>query len=220
MAFWRKKDDGRGQAQAGAQQATPEVSRIGSEVPSIPPVVSPTPPVDVSAAQATKSPPASVEMSPDAKRKAAETSRAVMTAFGQITSVLMRTQHYRQSKIADLEWLVVPALTTGQFSLAEAHSRSNGISAPVGVVLWASVSPEVDARLAASQDVPVRLNPNEWKSGDIIWVVDAVGEPQTVQAMLRRMAEKDWRGRQVKMKARDQSGVLRVGRLAAAPPAP
>ena len=102
--------------------------------------------------------------------------------------------------------------------------RSGLLLAPivitVGVLLWASVSPEVDRRLAAAQDVPIRLNPSEWRSGDIIWVVDAVGEPQMVQAMLRRMAEKDWQGRQVKMKARDKDGVLRVGLLGAAPARP
>lgn len=218
MAFWRKKDDGQGRAQSGATPGAAGVPQAGAGETPVPVPQAFAPP----AAAATAAQPAAAPagLSPEARRKAAETSRAVMAAFGQITSVLMRAQHYKQAPLADLEWLVVPAIATGQFSLAEAQSKTNGISAPVGVLLWASVSPEVDQRLAASQDIPIRLNPSEWKSGDIIWVVDAVGEPQMVQAMLRRMAEKDWQGRQVKMKARDKDGVLRVGLLAAAPAKP
>ncbi len=213
MAFWRKKDDGRGQPKAGAGLSALDVSLIGSQAPQPQPVPADAPAAPVAEVHAA----APAELSPEARRKAAETSRAVMAAFGQITSVLMRAQHYKQATLADLEWLVVPAVTTRQFSLAEAQSRTNGMSAPIGVLLWACVSPEVDQRLTASHEVPVRLNPNEWKSGDILWLVDAVGEPQMVQAMLRRMAEKDWQGRQVKMKARDKDGVLRVGLLATTP---
>jgi hemolysin-activating ACP:hemolysin acyltransferase len=65
-------------------------------------------------------------------------------AFGDAATVLMRSPHYKHYSLADLEWLVLPAIATGQFSLADARHRQIGLSAPVAVVLWASVSAEVD----------------------------------------------------------------------------
>lgn len=149
------------------------------------------------------------------KQQGRAVSQSIMAAFGQITSVLMRAQQYKHHALSDLEWLVVPAVMTGQYSLAEAQSKANGLTAPVGVLLWASVSAEVDKRLSENLDAPLRLKPEEWKSGDILWIIDAVGEPKMIQAMLKRMAAKDWAGRTIKMKARDKDGKVRIGVLSA-----
>lgn len=85
----------------------------------------------------------------------------------------------------DLEWFVMPALSTGQFSIADAQSKTVGYSLPIGVVLWARVSPEVDKRLAANLDQPVRLKPDEWTSGDIYWLMEAVGDSRVIGPMLK-----------------------------------
>ena len=55
--------------------------------------------------------------------------------FGQIVSVLMRTPQHRYAFLSDLEWLVLPAVATGQFSLAEAQDKTSGLSAPVAVAV-------------------------------------------------------------------------------------
>jgi cytolysin-activating lysine-acyltransferase len=114
---------------------------------------------------------------------------------------------------ADLEWLVVPAVLNGQFFIAEAQLKGNGMVAPVGVVLWASVSPAVDQRLAAAPSSPLRLQPAEWRSGEHLWVIEAIGDGDVVQAMLKRKLEKDWTSRTVKMRVRDKAGVMQVGTL-------
>jgi hemolysin-activating ACP:hemolysin acyltransferase len=158
------------------------------------------------------------ELSPEARRNAAALSKAVMATFGQITTVLMRTPEYRGHSLADLEWLVVPAVTSGQFALAEAQSKANGMTAPVGLVLWAHVSAEVDKRLREHIADPVRLNPAEWKSGDILWVVEAIGDPKIVQAMLQNAAAKDWKDRNVNLRVRGKDGAMRVGVLSSKRP--
>src|SRR3954471_13523074 len=72
-------------------------------------------------------------------------------AFTQVVGVLMRSPHYRAYTLADLEWLVVPPVAAGQFRIGEVKPDKNSTTAvPVAVVLWASVSPEVDARLMAA----------------------------------------------------------------------
>ena len=223
MAFWSKKADAAPTpevmppaAKPMAPQPTtsarpPEPTRVIEAAKPAPVAASPTAPAAA---------PALPELSPEAARKAAETSKLLMAAFGQITNVLMRSPQYRQQPLSDLEWLVVPAVMNGQFALAEARSKANGMKAPVAVLLWASVSAEIDKRLSeTAAATPTRLKPEEWASGELLWVIDAVGEPDMVQAMLKRKMETDWKGRTAKMRVRDKTGALRVGVLSAAAPA-
>jgi hemolysin-activating ACP:hemolysin acyltransferase len=133
-------------------------------------------------------------------------------AFGEIVAILMRAPEYKNFPIADLEWLVIPAITTRQFFVSTAQSKTSGLTAPVGAVLWASVSPEIDRRLSASASLPVKLAVNEWKSGDILWVVAAVGDQRVLHGMLGHLQQKDWSGKPVKIlgKGPDGVAVLRI----------
>jgi cytolysin-activating lysine-acyltransferase len=145
-------------------------------------------------------------------RKQAAASKLISASFGEIVGVLMRSQHYRTYTLADLEWLVVPAVLSNQFMVAEARAKDGGFTSPVGVVLWANVSPEVDRRLAADLTQPPRLQPNEWKSGEIAWLIDAVGAQQAVQGMVQRVRGQVFKGRPVKVRTMGQDGqpTLRV----------
>lgn len=143
-------------------------------------------------------------------------SRRISTAFGEIVSVFMRSPVYRKLTLAGVEQLIVPAVVTGQYSLAQARSRENGFTAPVAAVLWSSVSPEVDQRIAAANEQPPRLAAAEWKSGDIIWIVEAVGEVQILNSMVQKLRAEAWKGREVRMHSRGPDGKLIVSKLAAA----
>lgn len=142
------------------------------------------------------------------------TAKMTAAGFGEIVSVLMRAPHYKHYSLADLEWLVVPPLLANQFTLAEARAKEGGIPAPVGIALWARVSEEVDAKLSSGLDRPVRLRPDEWTSGDIFWLIDAVGAPEAVKAMVARMSEAVFDGRPFKLRARDQDGKVTVQTVA------
>ncbi len=139
-------------------------------------------------------------------QRRAQVSKRIEQAFGEIASVFMRSPQYRQLSLADMEWLVVPAVMSGQFSLAEAQSKTSGFTAPVALVTWASVSAEVDQRLSADPDRQVRLKPEEWKSGDKLWVIDAVGDQKILSAVIKRLRASDWAGRPVKIRARGGDG--------------
>lgn len=196
MAFWPKKTE-----------ATEPVAPVQ-------PAPVATAPVQQQAPSAAEAAPG---LAPEAMKNAAAVSKAVMAAFGEIVTVLMRTQEHRGKSLSDLEWLAVPAVTTGQFALAEAQSKTNGMMAPVGLVLWASVSPEVDARLRAELASGLTLKPNEWKSGDILWVVEAVGDPKILQAMLQRTSQNEWQGRPANLRIRDKDGIVKAGVLSQRP---
>ena len=138
-------------------------------------------------------------------------SKMLMATFGEITSLLMRTPSHKLEPMGDLEWLVVPAILTGQFTLVESQSKTQGFTAPIAVALWAFVSPEVDRRLTENISAPIRLRMEEWKSGDIPWLVEAAGEPRVIEEMLRRLVHGPWAGRDVKMRARTKVGEFKVG---------
>lgn len=196
MAFWPKKTEAT-EPLAPAQPAAVAAAPVQQEAPA--------------AAEAAPG------LAPDAMKNAAAVSKAVMAAFGEIVTVLMRTQEHRGKSLSDLEWLAVPAVTTGQFALAEAQSKTNGMMAPVGLILWASVSPEVDARLRAELASGLTLKPNEWRSGDILWVVEAVGDPKILQAMLQRTSQNEWKGRPANLRIRDKDGIVKAGVLSQRP---
>ena len=112
----------------------------------------------------------------------------------------------KQLSLADLEWMVLPALQSNQFAVAQAQSKTNGIVAPIAFALWASVSDDVDQRLAANLTAPIRLAPPEWTSGSTIWLVEAFGDRQAISTILANLREKQWKGRVVKLRARDGEG--------------
>lgn len=157
------------------------------------------PPTDAAKAPAPNLPPEELQ-------RRADIAKRLAGAFGEIVSVMMRSEGHRLNYLAELEWLVLPALATGQFSIADAQSKSLGIVAPIAAVLWASVSPEIDKRLSENPMRPGRLKPEEWKSGEIVWIVEAIGAPRGLEPMLKALREREWKGRTVRMRTVDGDG--------------
>lgn len=215
MFFGSKKSDARKQpaatpqpAQAAPPPAAPVTPPPAAAVAAPPPVKAP-PPAPVAAVQPVAeemAAPDAPQLSEEELRKRAAASKLVSASFGEIVSVLMRSEHYKQYTLQDLEWLVVPAVLSNQFLLAEARAKGNGFTAPVGIVMWASVSAEVDQRLTANIATPLRLRPEDWRSGDILWLVDAVGPAKLIGSMLQQLHVKVFKGRQVKVRAQGPDG--------------
>ena len=139
-------------------------------------------------------------------------------AFTQIIGVLMRSEHYKHYTLGDLEWLVVPPMLAGQYRIGEAKPKTGG-SIPVAVVLWARVSAEVDQRLTQIGRAPIRLRPDEWTSGDILWLVHAAGAPRFVRPVLKQLSETVFKGREVKFRGFSKDGKPEVHLLPADPQA-
>ncbi len=114
--------------------------------------------------------------------------KPISAAFGDIVALLSRSPVHRCFSIADLDWLLVPPILNDQFAVAEAK-LPDGHSVGVAFVLWARVSEEVDKRLTQDPRYPIRLHPSEWKSGEIFWIIDGVGEPKLIQALIAKVAK-------------------------------
>ncbi|UFZ02670.1 toxin-activating lysine-acyltransferase [Bradyrhizobium ontarionense] len=151
-------------------------------------------------------------LSPEDLKKRMIASKQMAAAFGEIVTLLMRSPGDKHQSLADLEWLVVPAVVRGQYALAEARSKDTGATVPVGAVLWALVSKEVDERLSDPSH-PLRLKPDEWRSGDIPWIMHAAGDVKVLAGLVRSLPQAALRDRQPKMRVRGADGKISVGHL-------
>jgi hemolysin-activating ACP:hemolysin acyltransferase len=124
--------------------------------------------------------------------------------------LMAQSPRHRDRKLSDLQWLALPAVANRQCALVEAQSKANGQVAPVAAVLWARVSADVDKRLSEQLDEPVRLTPEEWRSGDILWLVDAVGDDRAVAGLVQQLRAKEWEGRPVKARLADATGQIKI----------
>jgi cytolysin-activating lysine-acyltransferase len=141
--------------------------------------------------------------------------------FAQVVAVLMRDPNFKKLPLADLEWLVLPPLMSGQFRLAHlqtpqaGNDKQPGMLAPVAVVLWASVSPALDKKLSENLEEAVRLQPNEWASGDKLWLMAAAGDPRAIPAFVQQLEKTEFKDKQVKLRRRGADGKVTIAVLGA-----
>ena len=127
---------------------------------------------EISSTAAGGSPP---KPGPEHALMGAALSKMISVSVGDIAVLMSRSAAHRHYTLADIEWLILPPVMLGQFYVAEAQHEANGFRAPIALVTWARVSPEVDRRLTDNAGQPPRLAPEEWASGDIVWLIDVVG---------------------------------------------
>jgi hemolysin-activating ACP:hemolysin acyltransferase len=153
-------------------------------------------------------------------------------AFSQVIAVLMRDPSFRQLRLADLEWLVIPPLMCGQYKLAQApvqqlmgktaetpeaaKPQEGGVLVPVAGGRWARVSPQLDKRLAETLDKNVRLRPSEWTSGEHLWLIAAAGDPRAVPHFVEQLAKTEFKGHELKMRLRGPDGKITIKALGTA----
>lgn len=147
--------------------------------------------------------------SEQAQRRAAIAIRRSL-AFAQAVLLFMYSPRHKHLSLSDLEWVVLPALAAGQLRIGHTKAKKSDVSVPAALVSWASVSAEVDKRLSANLDAPIRLQPREWQSGEILWLVDAIGSRNVIQSMLDKLAARELKGRQLKARIRGQDGKVTV----------
>jgi cytolysin-activating lysine-acyltransferase len=108
--------------------------------------------------------------------------QAANRAFADLVMLARQDPVYRNYALSDLDWLVIPAVVTG--NLAVARQRKDGAGIPVAAVTWARVSEEVYERLKENPRRPVRLSPEEYVSGDIHVLAHAFGPPEVVRNLI------------------------------------
>lgn len=119
-------------------------------------------------------------------------SALLHAAIGEAVSLLARDTRWRHASLADLEWLLLPPLMSGQLVTLRAKVKNaEGVLLPLALGLWAKVSPEVDAKLEAQRAVGLqpRLAPQDWTSGSIPWLVVNVGPKELLPRLQEQLSE-------------------------------
>jgi cytolysin-activating lysine-acyltransferase len=165
---------------------------------------------------ATSTASAKTERSPNETRatflamaEAAKKSRFAQV-FANAIAVLMRDVNYRELRLKDLEHLLLPPVIAGQCAVAQAKSGKDGPLIPIAVALWARVSPAIDKKLSADLDKPVNLRPNDWVSGDNVWMIMLAGDQKALPGFLQELLAKDLKGKSVKIRTTAKDGTRSV----------
>ncbi len=117
------------------------------------------------------------------QQKGEEARLRIQAAVGQVVLALSSTPRYRQLPFSDLQALVLDPLLRDRVAIANARHEDGTpiVGGIAGIAFWASVSPEVDAKIreqVAAGVFPVRLKSEEWASGPQIWLLDIVAPTQ------------------------------------------
>lgn len=107
--------------------------------------------------------------------------KTVSQLFGEIVWLFSQSPKHKNFFVSDLEWLVMTPVLLRQFRVFYAPDR------PIGVALWAYVNDEVEQRLMSGN---ARLAPQDWKSGEKLWLVDIVAPYGGHDAMIKDLKEK------------------------------
>jgi cytolysin-activating lysine-acyltransferase len=135
---------------------------------------------------------------------------AFAVSFTRVISVLAKSPPYRNAPLIHIEQFIGPPLLSGQFAIADAPL--DGHRVPMAVAFWALVSPEVDLQLSDVSKATA-LRPADWRSGDIPWLIDVVGQPEVSAQLTQELLRRVFPGREVKIRRLDAEGKLLISRL-------
>lgn len=155
-------------------------------------------PAAVAASEVPVAPPA---LTPEMRAEVERFRHAVQLGMGQVVLAVMGLPRYRDQTLADLSHLFVAPLLRDRVAIARRAAKGPdgaalaGEEAVAGIALWAAVSDAVDARITEQVKAgvfPVRLGPDDWASGETVWLLDVVAadraQATTVLANFRQVA--------------------------------
>lgn len=90
--------------------------------------------------------------------------------------------------LGDTDWAVLPPIVLDQCRL---YTKAG---LPYAFVTWAFVNDVVDARLRSSE---AKIAPHEWKSGEHVWIIDAVAPFGQREETLKELRETMFPGKKV-----------------------
>ena len=122
-------------------------------------------------------------------RPAPAGAKKVSEVLGEIVWLMSQSPLHKQFFVSDLEWFAMTPVLLEQFRLFYDKDK------PVGVVFWATVDAEVEARLSAGT---TKLRPQDWKSGERLWVVEAVAPFGGAEEMVKDLKAKVFAKRTLK----------------------
>ncbi len=106
-----------------------------------------------------------------------------LPAMGPILMLYMQSSHRRHHFISDLEWLLLPPLVNKQCKLYMKDKY------PISFASWAFLSEAAEKRLFENGG---RLRPDDWNSGNSLWIVDIVAPFGGIENMLEDIRKNEF----------------------------
>ena len=116
-------------------------------------------------------------------------AKTVSSVLGEIVWLMSQSPLHKRFYIEDLEWFVMTPALLQQFRLYYAQDR------PLGVVLWGTVSEDVEKNLTEGT---TKLRPQDWKSGDKAWIVEIIAPFGGADEMVKDLKKKVFADRELK----------------------
>lgn len=161
---------------------------------------------------------------PEVKGVDQNPNRTMGNMLGEIVWLMTQSNGHKHFALSDLEWMVMPALLLEQYRIFR-----NGAQ-PLGVALWAYLTPEAEEKLKSGGG---RLRPDEWAldmkldpqkgatrtPGGELWLVDLIAPFHTpdnkmADKMLADLVQGPFKGKKFKFHHTDpKSGERKVMEL-------
>ncbi len=117
-----------------------------------------------------------------------------LPAVGPVIMLYLQSAHRRFHFISDLEWLLLPPLISGQCKLYMKKEY------PVSYVSWAFLNEEAENHLLKNGG---KLRPEDWKSGDRLWLIDMVAPFGGIENMLNDIRRNEFPDAEIRLVAPD-----------------
>ena len=123
------------------------------------------------------------------EQAAQERQRTPLDVIPEVLWLLTQSQQHKFMFLADMEWYFLPPFRLRQFRVF--HKDKS----PIAFVSWAYVSEEVEERLKSGA---TRLKPEDWRSGDNLWLIDLCAPFGGGEFILRELRENVFKDQKVK----------------------
>ncbi len=114
--------------------------------------------------------------------------------LGHVVWLMSQSGLHKHLFLSDLEWLVMPALSLGQFRIWH-QTNPQGHNVPVAFASWAYLDEGAEARI---KEGIKKLAPTDWKSGEALWLIDLIAPFGGADNVIKELREKVFEGRTVK----------------------
>jgi hemolysin-activating ACP:hemolysin acyltransferase len=131
------------------------------------------------------------------KQAAAVPTSTLASAFAEVMWLLSQSARHKALPVSELQSFVMAPLQLGQCRLFHVDGK------PAGAALWAFVGEAADQRLRSGA---MRLEAQEWRSGDRLWLVDLIAPFGQGPQMLRELKARVFPDRELTFRRVDGAG--------------
>lgn len=169
-----------------------------------------TPPADATPAEETVAGTDETRRETETRHETENRHETLAALVGGIALLMAGTPSHRHLSMADLEWLVLPAIARRQIRVFRARGRAAAYAS------WAFLTEEAEQRLLGAEP---RLKPEDWQSGDRAWIIDLIAPRQLFDAALTELRRGPLAGRRVFLRLPAPGGGFETRIFEALPPA-